>query len=80
MCITAVSSEESKRYTAIVDAILATADLETVSRKKIRQGLEKALGGQDLGAQKVLAILLDDGGRGQEPALCRYAYYLELSC
>jgi hypothetical protein len=49
-----VTSEERQRYTSIIDGILATADLETISRKKIRQGLETSLGGQDLSAQKVL--------------------------
>lgn len=48
----AVSDEERKRYTASIDAILATADLETISRKKIRQGLEAAEG-RDLDDQKV---------------------------
>lgn len=48
-----VTSEELKRYTAIIDDILETSDLETISRKKIRQGLENALGGQDLSEQKV---------------------------
>lgn len=37
----------------MIDAILATANLETISRKKIREGLEKALGGKDLSEQKV---------------------------
>jgi hypothetical protein len=48
-----VTSAEVKRYTAIIDDILATADLATISRKKIRQGLETALGGEDLSDQKV---------------------------
>lgn len=47
-----VTSDENKRYTDIIDDILATADLETISRKKIRQGLEAALGGKDLSEQK----------------------------
>lgn len=46
-----LSDEERKRYTASIDAILATADLETISRKKIRQGLEAAEG-RDLDDQK----------------------------
>lgn len=50
---TAVSSEERERYTKIIDDILATADLETISRKKVRQSLESRLGGQDLSEQKV---------------------------
>ncbi|KAF7553320.1 hypothetical protein G7Z17_g3717 [Cylindrodendrum hubeiense] len=49
---TPLSSEERNRYTAIIDGILETADLETISRKKIRQGLETALGGKDLTQQK----------------------------
>jgi upstream activation factor subunit UAF30 len=47
-----VSSEDKKHYTAIIDDILSTADLETISRKKVRQGLEAALGGKDLSEQK----------------------------
>lgn len=48
-----VTPEELQRYTSIIDGILATADLETISRKKIRQGLETSLGGKDLSDQKV---------------------------
>lgn len=48
-----MSTDERTRYTAIIDAILATANLETISRKKIRQGLETSLGGKDLSEQKV---------------------------
>lgn len=48
-----MSSEEVERYTSIIDGILATADLATVSRKKVRQALEKGLGGKDLSDQKV---------------------------
>jgi len=38
-------------YTRIIDGILASADLETVTRKKIRQGLEEAID-RDLSDQK----------------------------
>ena len=48
-----MSGEESKQYTKIIDGILATADLATISRKKVREGLEIALGGKDLADQKV---------------------------
>ncbi|GJC98991.1 DEK C terminal domain-containing protein [Colletotrichum higginsianum] len=48
-----LSSEEENNYTSIIDGILATADLTTITRKKIRLGLEKALGGKDLSDQKV---------------------------
>ncbi|KAL7942739.1 SWIB/MDM2 domain-containing protein [Trichoderma barbatum] len=47
-----LSSDENQRYTDIIDDILSTADLETISRKKVRQGLEAALGGKDLSEQK----------------------------
>ncbi|KAK5635531.1 hypothetical protein RRF57_011243 [Xylaria bambusicola] len=47
-----VTAEEEARYTEIIDGILATADLETVTRKKIRLGLQAELGGRDLDAQK----------------------------
>ncbi|KAI1465561.1 SWIB-domain-containing protein [Daldinia caldariorum] len=49
---TPLTAEEETRYTEIIDGILATADLETVTRKKIRMGLEAALGGKDLSDQK----------------------------
>ncbi|KAI0104039.1 SWIB-domain-containing protein [Hypoxylon sp. NC0597] len=49
---TLLTAEEEARYTEIIDGILATADLETVTRKKIRMGLEAALGGKDLSDQK----------------------------
>lgn len=48
-----MTAEEETRYTEVIDGILATADLETVTRKKIRMGLEAALGGKDLSDQKV---------------------------
>ncbi|KAI1495450.1 hypothetical protein F5X99DRAFT_141595 [Biscogniauxia marginata] len=47
-----LTAEEEARYTEVIDSILATADLETVTRKKIRMGLEDALGGKDLSEQK----------------------------
>lgn len=48
-----MTAEEETRYTQIIDKILATADLETVTRKKIKLGLQSALGGKDLDEQKV---------------------------
>ncbi|KFG80963.1 SWIB/MDM2 domain protein [Metarhizium anisopliae] len=48
----AVTPDEQERYTEIIDDILATADLETISRKKVRQALEGRLGGKDLSEQK----------------------------
>ncbi|KJZ80087.1 hypothetical protein HIM_00801 [Hirsutella minnesotensis 3608] len=47
-----LAPEELERFTSIIDNILATADLETISRKKVRQGLEASLGGRDLSDQK----------------------------
>ncbi|KAF3005397.1 hypothetical protein G7054_g5630 [Neopestalotiopsis clavispora] len=53
-----LSAEEERNYTHIIDGILATANLETISRKKIREGLETALGGKDLRDQKTAIKLL----------------------
>lgn len=47
-----MTAEEKETYTRIIDDILATADLQTVTRKKIRQGLEEAID-KDLSEQKV---------------------------
>jgi upstream activation factor subunit UAF30 len=47
-----VTDEEKTTYTRVIDGILAAADLETVTRKKIRQGLEEAVD-KDLSDQKV---------------------------
>ncbi|KAK3384935.1 hypothetical protein B0H63DRAFT_173864 [Podospora didyma] len=46
-----LSSEEKRNYTRLIDGILAAADLQTVTRKKIRQGLEAAIN-KDLSSQK----------------------------
>ncbi|KAK3940903.1 upstream activation factor subunit spp27 [Diplogelasinospora grovesii] len=46
-----LSAEEKANYTRIIDGILAVADLQTVTRKKIRQGLEAAVD-KDLTEQK----------------------------
>ncbi|KAK4124374.1 SWIB-domain-containing protein [Parathielavia appendiculata] len=40
-----------RSYTRIIDGILAVADLETVTRKKVRKGLEEAIS-KDLSNQK----------------------------
>ncbi|KAI2626360.1 DEK C terminal domain-containing protein [Xylaria nigripes] len=47
-----LTPEEEVRYTEIIDEILSTANLETVTRKKIRLGLQAELGGKDLNEQK----------------------------
>jgi len=52
-----VTAEEEARYTKIIDGILAAADLQTVTRKRIRQGLEAAVG-KDLSDQKVCCCLI----------------------
>jgi len=46
-----LTADERAEYTRIIDGILATANLETVTRKKIRQGLEAAIN-KDLSDQK----------------------------
>jgi upstream activation factor subunit UAF30 len=50
-----VTDEETRTYTRIIDGILATVDLQTVTRKKIRQGLEAAID-KDLSDQKVRVV------------------------
>ena len=47
-----VSAEDKAEYTRIIDGILASADLQTVTRKKVRQGLEATLA-RDLSEHKV---------------------------
>lgn len=47
-----VSPEDVAQYTRIIDHILKTSDLATVSRKKVRKGLETEIG-KDLSDQKV---------------------------
>ncbi|TDZ13842.1 Upstream activation factor subunit spp27 [Colletotrichum sidae] len=47
-----LTAGEESQYTSIIDAILATADLTTITRKKVRLGLERSLGGKDLSDQK----------------------------
>lgn len=53
-----LSPEERLLYTSIIDGILDTADLTTITRKKIRAGLQAQLGGKDLGDQKVLPLAI----------------------
>lgn len=47
-----MSPSEVDQYTKIIDHILRTSDLATVSRKKVRKGLELELD-KDLSDQKV---------------------------
>ncbi|TAQ91303.1 hypothetical protein B7494_g272 [Chlorociboria aeruginascens] len=46
------SPSEEAQYSAIIDSILATSDLNTITRKDIKAGLEKALG-YDISDKKV---------------------------
>ena len=47
-----VSPEREASYVSIIDCILATSDLNTISEKRIRKGLEAAVN-DDLTNQKV---------------------------
>ena len=47
-----VSPEREASYVSIIDCILATSDLNTISEKRIRKGLEVAVN-DDLTDQKV---------------------------
>jgi hypothetical protein len=50
--ITKVPAEQRASYAAIIDEILASADLETISAKRIRNGLQERVD-YDLTPQKV---------------------------
>lgn len=54
---TAVPAEQRASYAAIIDEILATADMETISAKRIRNGLQERVD-YDLAPQKV--VLMDE--------------------
>lgn len=47
-----VSTENRATYTKIIDSILASSDLNTISEKRIRRGLQDTLG-YDITSQKV---------------------------
>ncbi|CAN8099732.1 unnamed protein product [Discula destructiva] len=54
-----LNSDEVDQYTRVIDHILKTSDLATVSRKKVRKGLETELG-KDLSDQKdAIKILIE---------------------
>lgn len=57
-----VSEETRERYTRVIDSILARSDLATISEKRIRKGLQDAVG-YDLTPEKVCdAVLCWIGG------------------
>lgn len=47
-----VTSEEARRYTAIIDEILGSSDLNLISAKAIRKGLQEKVE-DDINAKKV---------------------------
>jgi len=51
----AVPAEQRASYAAIIDEILANADLETISAKRIRNGLQERVD-YDLTPQKVCLV------------------------
>ncbi|KAG8525271.1 uncharacterized protein KY384_008915 [Bacidia gigantensis] len=55
-----VSSEERTRYVPIIDSILAASDLNTISEKRIRKGLQAAVD-HDLNLQKdaIKALIME---------------------
>lgn len=54
-CTCKVPAEQRASYAAIIDEILASADLETISAKRIRNGLQARVD-YDLAPQKVRLI------------------------
>jgi hypothetical protein len=53
-----VSPDVEARYTEVIDSILAKSDLNTISEKRIRKGLQEVVG-YDLTPQKVRNAILD---------------------
>lgn len=53
-----VSPDVEARYTEVIDLILAKSDLNTISEKRIRKGLQEVVG-YDLTPQKVRNAVLD---------------------
>jgi hypothetical protein len=53
-----VSHDVEARYTEVIDSILAKSDLNTISEKRIRKGLQEVVG-YDLTPQKVRNAVLD---------------------
>ena len=51
----AVLPSEAAQYSAIIDGILASGDLDTISAKQIRKGLQAAIG-HDLSEKKVCIL------------------------
>lgn len=57
--MTAVPAEVRAKYTAIIDSILEKSDLNTVSEKRIRQGLQDVVQ-YDITPQKVRSWMLTE--------------------
>lgn len=51
----AVSAEVEAKYVVIIDTILASSDLNTISEKRIRKGLQQAVD-YDITPQKVCRL------------------------
>lgn len=51
-CCPTVSPEDRERYTEAIDSILVKSDLNTISEKRIRTGVQEVVG-YDLTPQKV---------------------------
>lgn len=54
-----VSAEVEAKYVVIIDTILASSDLNTISEKRIRKGLQQAVD-YDITPQKVVASVCTD--------------------
>jgi upstream activation factor subunit UAF30 len=68
-----VPTEARDRYQRIIDGILASADLNTISAKRIRKGLQTAVD-HDISPYKVSALLLS-----QMSAIQNDADYIRLT-
>jgi len=52
MCLLELPPDMAEQYSAIIDSILEDADLNTISAKRIRKGLQERLG-HDISGEKV---------------------------
>lgn len=75
-----VSSEQISKYTTTIDRIIANGDLETISTKQIRNGLQMAVD-EDLSEYKVHSILpcANTGARNTNRAYAKNISFIGFS-
>lgn len=63
-----VSTETEAEYVKLIDVILRSSDLNTISEKRIRKGLQEAVN-HDLTPQKVIARTLTLSSNSSSPSV-----------